>query len=62
MAQRIYLVEGPTGEFSLVKASTGTQAVAHVARSAFKVRVATQQDLVEKLTAGAVVENIKAGE
>jgi hypothetical protein len=58
-AQRIYLVSTPDGASRLVSASLRQQALSHVANSMFSVRVASQQDLVEALTAGVKVENYK---
>lgn len=61
MAQhRIYLVTHPSGEMRLVKAGVRSQALTHVAMSTFGVRVATQDDLVECLTKGIAVENLKS--
>jgi hypothetical protein len=54
-AQRIYIVNGPTGT-SLVKASVASQAISHVAKSAFSAKVASQDDLVEALSNGIKVE------
>jgi hypothetical protein len=55
MATRIYIVTGPTGT-SLVKASAPSQAITHVAKSAFDVRVASQDDLVDAVSNGVKVE------
>lgn len=54
-ATRIYLVNGPTGS-RLVKATVASQAITHVAKSAFSARVASQDDLVEALSNGVKVE------
>lgn len=54
-ATRIYLVNGPTGT-RLVKASVASQAITHVAKSAFSAKVASQDDLVEALSRGTKVE------
>lgn len=54
-ATRIYLVNGPTGS-RLVKATVASQAITHVAKSAFSARVASQDDLVEALSNGTKVE------
>ncbi|WP_441280657.1 hypothetical protein [Tardiphaga sp. 862_B3_N1_1] len=56
MAKRIYLTEDNTGTKRLIKASTGSTAVAHHARDAIKVRVATQADLVQLLSSIPVEE------
>ena len=58
-AQRIYLVCDNTGTTRLISASLRQQALSHVANSMFTVRVASQKDLVEALTAGTKVENYK---
>lgn len=52
---RIYLVNGPTGT-RLVKAAVASQAITHVAKSAFSARVASQDDLVEAVSSGVKVE------
>jgi hypothetical protein len=52
---RIYIVNGPTGS-RLVKASVASQAITHVAKSAFSAKVASQDDLVEALSNGIKVE------
>ena len=54
-ATRIYLVNGPTGN-RLVKATVASQAITHVAKSAFSAKVASQDDLVEALSNGVKVE------
>ena len=54
-ATRIYLVNGPTGS-RLVKATVASQAITHVAKSAFSAKVASQDDLVEALSNGLKVE------
>lgn len=54
-ATRIYLVNGPTGS-RLVKANVASQAITHVAKSAFSAKVASQDDLVEALSRGIKVE------
>jgi hypothetical protein len=52
---RIYLVNGPTGT-RLVKAAVASQAITHVAKSAFSAKVASQDDLVEAVSNGIKVE------
>lgn len=56
---RIYLVGTPDGTVRLVNAALRQQALSHVANSTFTVRVASQQDLVENVSKGVVVENYK---
>jgi len=46
MASRIYVVGGPQG-IRLVKATTRSQAIAHVANTTIKAHVASQEDLVD---------------
>ena len=58
MAERIYVVGGPTG-IHLVKSSTKQGAVAYVAHSVYRATVATQNDLVELLGRGVKVETAK---
>ena len=59
MAERIYIVTSAQGT-RLVKANLRQQALSHAANSTFTVRVATQDDLVKQLTAGAKIEQYKA--
>jgi hypothetical protein len=54
---RIYLVNSTDGATRLVKATVASQAITHVAKSAFSVRVASQDDLVEALSNGTKVES-----
>ena len=61
MAERIYIVQSSKGTH-LVKASLRQQALSHVANSQFTVRVASQDDLVNLLTAGTKVEQYRAAE
>lgn len=58
MASRIYVVGGPQG-IRLVKATTRSQAIAHVANTTIKAHVASQEDLVDLLTKGLTVEQYK---
>ena len=58
MTDRIYTV-GNNGTVRLVKATTRQQALSHVANTTFQIRVASQDDLVKQLTAGAKVENYR---
>jgi hypothetical protein len=55
-ATRIYLVNGPTGS-RLVKATVASQAIVHIAKSAFSAKVASQDDLVQALSKGIKVES-----
>ena len=61
MAERIYIVHGPQGT-RLVKAGLRQQALSHVANSTFVIRVASQDELVNALTAGTKVEQYRAPE
>ena len=56
MSKRIYLTTDQTGAQRLTKATTPSQAVAHHARTTIQVRVASQDDLVKLIAAGATVE------
>lgn len=58
MAERIYVVGGPTG-IHLVNASTKQSAIAYVAHNVYRATVATQNDLVELLGKGVKVEHVK---
>lgn len=49
--QRIYKVTGPAGDPRYIRASNAAQARNHAARTQYQVEVATQDDLVEALTA-----------
>lgn len=53
---RIYLVTNYDGTTRLVKAAVPSQAVTHVAKQMFMVRIASQDDLVQALTDGVKVE------
>jgi hypothetical protein len=51
--QRIYIIEGQPGERErLVRATSVAQARNHVARDLFRIKVASQDQLVEFLSAG----------
>lgn len=54
--QRIYLVGTPDNQTRLVRATVRSQALTHVANSLFKVRVASQDDLVDAITSGIKIE------
>ena len=56
-ATRIYFVTSTDGAIRLVKATVASQAITHAAKSAFTVRVASQDDLVLALSNGIKVEN-----
>lgn len=60
MSQRIYSVTTPEGKIRLVRASVKQQALAHVAKSTFTVSVASQDELIKAITAGAKVEDFAA--
>jgi hypothetical protein len=61
MAERIYIVHGPQGT-RLVKASLRQQALSHVASTEYTVRVASQDDLVQQLSAGTAIEQYRPAE
>lgn len=56
MADRIYIVTSNTGS-RLVRASLRSQALTHVAQSVYTVRSASQDDLVDALSKGVLVES-----
>ena len=60
MAQRIYIVTTPDGKARLVRAAVKQQALAHVAKSTFTVGIASQDELISAITAGAKVEDFAA--
>ena len=53
---RVYIVSTQDGTNRLVKASVASQAIMHVAKSAFIAKVASQDDLIEELSKGTKVE------
>jgi hypothetical protein len=55
-ATRIYIVSTQDGTNRLVRATVASQAITHVAKSAFTARVASQDDLVLELRNGTKVE------
>jgi len=58
MSTRIYKVISNSGSY-LVRASTRSQAIAHVAKEEILATVATQEDIVEMMGQGRKVINIK---
>ena len=58
MAERIYVVGGPTG-IHLINSSTKQGAIAYVTHNVYKATVATQNDLVELLGKGVKVEHAR---
>ena len=61
MAERIYIVRNTHGA-RLVKANLRQQALSHVAATEYTVRVASQDDLVQQLSAGTAIEQYRAAE
>ena len=57
--QRVYIVGASDNKVRWVKAAVRQQALTHVANHMFTVRVATQDDLIKALQAGAQVENYR---
>ena len=53
---RIYAVESSTGSLRLVRAKSGAQALSHVVKNTFEVRMASQEDLVTGLTNKVQIE------
>jgi len=60
MAERIYIVYGSQEGTRLVKANSRQQALNYVASTEFNIRVATQEDLVNQLSAGTQIEQYRA--
>ena len=58
MATRIYKVISSSGSH-LVRASTRSQAVAHIAKGEISAYVATQDDIVNAMQSGAKVIELK---
>jgi hypothetical protein len=60
--ERIYVVKPTEGDTKarLVRATHPSTALSHVARQAYEVRVATQNDLAALIPEGVKVENVKA--
>jgi hypothetical protein len=58
MADRIYLVsEDGNDKPKLVRANTPAQAIRHVVQDKFKAAVPSQDELVNALKSGAIVED-----
>lgn len=58
MATRIYLVTPKSGPVRLVEAVHPANALRHVAAQEYSVEVASQQDLVDLISAGKKVERV----
>ena len=56
MKQRVYTV-GLGDQVRLIRAQTRRQAVAYVSRTLLNVRVATQEDIINQLDKGVLIEN-----
>jgi hypothetical protein len=56
---RIYIVGALDGSIRLVRAQTPHQAISHAANLQFTVRVPTQDELIEAISKGIVVEGYK---
>ena len=56
MDTRIYLINGPSSTH-LVRAGTKAQAVRYVTRTTYQCAVASQQDIIDTITAGTPVED-----
>ena len=61
MAERIYIIRNIHGA-RLVKANLRQQALSHVAATEYTVRVASQDDLVQQLSAGTAIEQYRPAE
>lgn len=62
MATRIYLVTSNQGAMKLVEATTPSQALRHVAKAHFDVKIAPQKSIVTMMKAGFEVEVATAQE
>lgn len=60
MSDRIYLVTEPDGTRNLIRGTSPAQARSHVSRKQYKVRVASQNDLVDALQDGITVQDASA--
>ena len=56
---RIYLVKDDNFGRFLVRANTPQQAVAHIAKQQYEVKVASQDELVSLVSDGVKVEDVK---
>jgi hypothetical protein len=56
---RIYFIGTPGNNVRLVRSNNRQQALSHVANSLFVIRKATQDDIVEAVSAGIAVENYR---
>ena len=56
MKQRVYTI-GVGDQVRLVRASNRRQAIAHVSLGILTVRVATQEDIINQLDKGVLIEN-----
>ena len=59
---RIYIVGSPDNSVRLVRASSKHQALSYVASTTYVVRVATQNELVDNLMQGVVLESCRPPE
>lgn len=55
-ATRVYVVSTQDGTNRLVRATVASQAITHVAKSAFTAKVASQDELILELSNGTRVE------
>ena len=56
MKQRVYTV-GVGDQVRLIRASNRRQAIAHVSLGILKIRVATQEDIINQMDKGVPIEN-----
>ena len=56
MKQRVYTI-GVGDQVRLIRATNRRQAIAHVSLGILTVRVATQEDIINQLDKGVLIEN-----
>jgi hypothetical protein len=59
---RIYIVGSPDNSVRLVRAASKQQALSYVASTTYVVRVATQNELVDNLMQGVLLESCRPPE
>lgn len=65
MSDRIYIIKAKRDHAyrpRLVRATSQSQALRHIAADFFEIRVATQTDLVDSLSSGSTVETARVAE
>lgn len=57
VSNRIYKVTNSTGDTQAIRANTPAQAIRYAARSEYKAAVATQDDIIIMMSAGAQIQD-----